>query len=162
MKFLSTKEFFYKLNTIGFILLLAPLGAFIFLYLTSVSREPVFSDPLIINWVAVAVAAIFATDLTIVHWYLKMRLQTCRKRAELASRLDGWFPIQVVRMATYCGGGLLAAVGYYLTGSLWFTLIFFVIELAGILQWPTQATFCKEFELQGMEREMVMYGRDVR
>lgn len=162
MKFLSIKEYFYKINTIGFILLLVPLLLYIFLYMQSAERMPLISSEESILILLGGTILVFAIDLTIVQMILAMRIKKYLKRVELAGRMDGYFYIAIIRMATYCGGALLTAVGFYLTSSSYFVAVFLMIDIMGILQWPTPAAFCSAFKLDGSEREMVLFNRDLK
>ena len=123
MKFLSIKEYFYKINTIGFILLLMPLMLYIFLYMQSANSVPEITAEESVLILLGGTVLVFLIDLMIVQMMLNMRLKKYRKRTELASRMDGYFSIAVIRMAAYCGGALLTVVGFFLTGSSYFTAL---------------------------------------
>ncbi len=161
MKFLSIKEYFYKINTIGFILLLLPMVVFIILYVLAMDQsQPIVAEESVFVLLG-GVVVVFLIDLTVVRWLIKIRLNKYQKLPELARKMDGFFSLSVIHMATYCGGALLSAAGFFLTQHSYFTGLFILIDLIGILQWPTPKSFCNTFKLQGSEREMVMMNKDL-
>ena len=162
MKFLSIKEYFYKLNTIGFILLLLPLLPFIFLHFWSLRNAPMMPDPETETTLLIVAIIIFFIDLTSVHLWWKLRLKQLETLLELAKKMDGYYALTLLKMAVYCGYSLLMAAGFFITGSEWFTGLFILTSLLMIFQWPTPSAFCRYFTLRNDEREMIMHGTDVK
>jgi hypothetical protein len=161
MKFHSIKEYFYKLTTIGFILLLPPFFAFIFLYSYMMTNRPVYPGHRVEIVLLSFSSLIFLMVLTIVHWVYFNRLRKIKKRLELASKMDGFYSISVMRMSAYCACGIMGAIGFYLTASPLFTAMF-VLEVAiGVFQWPSPSAFCRTLSLRGAERDMIIHGRDI-
>ncbi|NOT77220.1 MAG: hypothetical protein HOP08_20035 [Cyclobacteriaceae bacterium] len=161
MKFLSIKEYFYKLNTIGFILLLMPLMVFIFLYYTLPENVPMVSDQEQEATLLLIVLVIFFIDLTTVHWLWSVKMKKIEKEIELAKRMDGYYSLTIMKMVMYCAGSLMMAFAFYLTSSMMFTAFFLAISIVIAFQWPSASAFCKHFRLHGREREMIMTGGDV-
>jgi hypothetical protein len=161
MKFHSIKEYFYKLTTIGFILLLPPFSAFIFLYNYMLTHRPVYPGQRVAAILLAIGSVIFLLALTIVHWVYFERLKRLKKIIELAGKMDGYYSITFMRMCTYCACELLTAVGFYLTASPLFTGMFVLVAATGVLQWPSPSAFCRTLKLRGAERDMIMHGRDL-
>lgn len=161
MKFLSIREFFYKLNTIGFILLLLPVVAFIFLYIRLGETTPMITDPAEINLLLGATVLFQVVLLTTVHLRKKSKIQVVKTRIELSSRMDGYGEIFIFRMSLYALNSLIIAVEFYFTGSLYFTGIMILIVLTGIAQWPMRKSFCKLLGLNRSETEMVLTDGDI-
>ncbi len=161
MNFFSVKEFFYKLNTIGFILLLLPLGLFVFLHYYTLDTSPAIVDADQLAVLFVVLCSVVIIVLTIVHWLRRERMRRLKTLNELAKKMDGYFVLFVVRNGAYAAGSLLMAIGYYLTHSVYFTGAFLVILLALVAQWPRPYVFCKDFELRGPERDLVLHNRDL-
>ncbi|MBL7847211.1 MAG: hypothetical protein JNL40_07070 [Cyclobacteriaceae bacterium] len=161
MNFLSIKEFFYKLNTIGFILLLLPVIVFLYLHIAALKSIPMIIDErqhdvlLIIGCVFVAVA------LTTVNLFWRSRIRQLKVLGELSRKMDGYFVLVVVRQGVYAAGLLLLAGGYYLTHSIYFSGVYMVVVLALIAQWPGPARFCMTFELRGPEKDLVLHNQDL-
>jgi hypothetical protein len=162
MKFLSIKEYFYKLNTIGFILLLLPLGVFIFLHFRALENAPMMPDLETETTLLTIAIIIFFIDLTIVHLWWRIRLRRLETLLELAKKMDGYYSLTLLKMAVYCSFSLLSALGFFLTGSDWFTGLFILTSALLILQWPTPSAFCRYFTLRNDEREMILNGTDVK
>jgi hypothetical protein len=161
MKFQSIKEYFYKLTTIGFILLLPPFFAFFFLYNYMLTHRPVYPGQRVETILLSIGSVIFLIALTTVHWVYYDRLRRLKKLIELARKMDGYFSITFMRMIVYCASGMLAAVGFYLTASPYFTGMFALEVAIGVLQWPSPSAFCRTLKLRGAERDMIIHGRDI-
>ena len=161
MNFFSIKEFFYKLNTIGFILLLLPLVVFILLYFRTVGSELIVTDPQQNKALLAVLVGIFVLALTIVHWLWRIRMRKMRLMLELANKMDGYFWLVLIRNAAYAGCSLLMASGFFLTANILFTGFFVLIMLVALGQWPRPSSFCKLLDLRGSERDMVMNDRDL-
>ncbi len=160
MKFLSIKEYFYKLNTIGFILLLPPLLVFIFLYYWLEYHPPLmayYESKFMLLQMAIIASLLILTG---VYWAGRVRMNRLRKLIELARKMDGYYAFMLLKMAWYCTCSLLMAAGFFLTGESWYTAGFIIIDVSIVFQWPSRARFCRTFELRGGERDMIMNNRD--
>ena len=161
MKFLSIKEYFYKLNTIGFILLLMPMVLFIFLYFYQIDHRPMLHDINHVLLVGKSMLAVLMTVLTIVHWAWVVKVRRLRKVVELANKMDGYFLLALTKMSFYCGASFLMALGFYLTGHSGFTAVFILLLLGTAFQWPTPAAFSRQMRLGHIERDIIMNNRDL-
>ena len=161
MKFQSIKEYFYKLTTIGFILLLLPLVVFIFLYYYLGNQEQAITDQQSEILLISALVIIFLITLTIVHWLYNIRVRRLRKLIELAMKMDGFFSLTFLKLSTYCTCGLISSVGFYLTANSMFTGLFILIAIAAVIQWPSPSSFCRRMNLRGPERDMVLNNLDL-
>src|SRR4051812_21221616 len=160
MKFLSVKEYFYKLNTIGFIVLLLPLGAFAFLYYRSLSTWPPMADPNGVITNLIGAALIIVADLTIVHLWWIFRMKRLQSLIEISRKMDGYFYMTVTKMIVYCFTCFVMAIGFFLTGSEWFSGLFVALEVALLFQWPSRGSFCSQFSLRSDEKAMIMQNVD--
>ncbi len=160
MKFLSIKEFFYKLNTIGFILLLVPLSAFIFLYYRPGNFEPMIQEEEKIFGLLEGAIVILLLVLTVVHWLKKFKIRKLKTLIELAKKMDGYAEIFLFRMALYSACSLMMVLGYFITGSLFFTGLFIFIVIITFLQWPVRSSFSRLLALNANERVMIMSNGD--
>src|SRR5258708_7224438 len=148
MKFRFIKKYFYKLNTIGFILLLLPLVAFIYFYFQPVFRRTINTEMQIEIILLSALTIIFLIDLTIVHWVWSAKIQRLQTLSELARKMDGYFSLALFKMASYCGCSLLMAAGFFLTGNSLFTVLFLIIVITLTFQWPSSTSFYLYFDLR--------------
>jgi hypothetical protein len=161
MKFLSIKEYFYKLNTIGFILLLLPIGLFIFLYFDQITHPPMVDDKSHILIAGEVVLAIVTIVLTTVHWLWAVRIKRLKKVIELAMKMDRYFLLMLLKLIAYSGCTFLSAAGFYLTGHPGFTAGFVLLLIAIAFQWPSPASFCRHLSLGRIESDMVMKNQDL-
>ncbi|MDZ4716288.1 MAG: hypothetical protein SH819_12555 [Cytophagales bacterium] len=161
MIFFSIKEFFYKLNTIGFILLLLPLVVFVFLYLQVGTQIPVITDDGETTTLFLILNLVLVSDLTIVHFWWRARIRRIKGVPELANKMDGYFFLVVVRGGAYAFVSLLMAAGFYLTESIYFTGEFILLMILITMLWPTPASFSKQLGLRGSEHDMVLNNRDL-
>lgn len=155
MDFITISQYFNKLQSALFVLLIVPLLVFITLYLL-LNGGPV--DPrkeyLIIILCAVVV------DWSVAMIIFNKKIKSARNEQGLGAKLNKYFEITVVRYAFLSAAGLLMALGLYLSGSNVFAALFLVgLLLAGIL-WPTGRRVCHDLRLKGDEREMVYYKKD--
>jgi hypothetical protein len=161
MKFLSINEFFYKLNTIGFILLLLPLVTFIFLFLRTEHGPFYFTEPDGVKGLVIGASVIFLAILTIVHLRKKTKVRELKSLIELSRKMDGYGEIFFFRMYLYSFTSFLSVLGFFLTGSSYFTSLLLLIVVVSAGQWPFRSSFCKLLELNRNETEMVLKGSDV-
>ncbi len=161
MNFLSTKEFFYKLNTIGFILLLTPVIVFLYLHAAVLKSIPAVHEPAQLNVMLAVFSFLVIAGLTSVNFYWRFRINKLRAEVELAKKMEGYFILVALRNGTYAVGLLLLGAGYYFTHSIYFFGLFMVVVLLLIAQWPGPARFCMAFQLKGPERDLVLHNEDL-
>jgi hypothetical protein len=161
MNFFSVKEYFYKVNTIGFILLLLPVIVFLYIHVDALQSLPIVEDERRKNLLLIIVIFFVATVLTVVNLIWRARIAAMRSFGELSKKMEGYFVLFVIRNGAYAAGLLLLSAGYYVTHSIYFTGMYFVILLLMIAQWPGPARFCMAFQLKGAERDLVLHNRDL-
>ncbi len=161
MIFFSIREFFYKLNTIGFILLLLPLIVFVYLYLHAIETDATIIQEGDHSRLLVLFIFVLLIDLTIVHLLWILRIKKLKGLLELSKKMDGYFVLVLVRSVAYSLACLMMGLGFFLTESFYFTGLFILIILLLMIQWPTASRFSNQFDLRGSERDMVMNNRDL-
>lgn len=161
MNFLSVKEFFYKINTIGFILLLMPVMVFVILHFSTLDTFASINDPRQELTLLVSLGVVILVGLTIVHWLWSIRINRLRGISELARKMDGYFVLVVIRNGAYAAGSLMMGIGYYMTHSPYFTGLVIVMLLALLAQWPSPARFCLDFKLRGADRDLILHNQDL-
>lgn len=161
MKFNSLGQFFYKLYTFIFVLMLWPIAVFIFLYkglqfelLKTIALELAVE---LITYTIVALAVILWL-LTILVF--RFKLKAIRKISSLGERLSRYASLCIKYNAWISLGMLLLAGGYYLTENKWITIIFIASLMMPLLQWPFPRRVCKDLKLKGDEHMMVLYRMD--
>lgn len=161
MNFFSAKEYFYKVNTIGFILLLLPVIVFLYIHVDALQSFPVVSDLPRKNQLFILISAMVVTILTVVNLLWRSRIDRMRALGELSKKMEGYFVLFVMRNGAYAASLLLISAGYYLTHSIYFTGIYFIVLLLIISQWPGPARFCLAFDLKGPERDLILHNQDL-
>jgi hypothetical protein len=161
MNFFSVKEYFYKVNTIGFILLLLPVIVFLYIHVDALQSVPIVEGERQKNMLLIFVTIFIAAILTVVNLIWRARITAMRSLGELSRKMEGYFVLFVIRNGAYAAGLLLMSVGYYVTHSIYFTGLYFVVLLLMIAQWPGPARFCMAFQLKGAERDLVLHNKDL-
>lgn len=161
MNFLSVKEFFYKVNTIGFILLLLPVIVFLYIHIDALKTFPIVDGAYETNLLLTLSSAMVATILTVVNLIWRARIKHMKSYAELSRKMEGYFVLFVLRNSSYAASLLLTAAGYYFTHNIFFSGVFLVVVVVLIAQWPGPARFCGAFELKGAERDLILHNQDL-
>lgn len=155
MNFITIGQYFNRLQSILFILLILPLMIFSALYYFNGENEP---DSRPHYYVVIGVAVFIGWVMAMVIFDKKIK--SSRNEQGLGVKLDKYFRITIVRHAILSSASLLLALGLYLTGSDFFTAMYVAgLGLSGIL-WPTGRKVCNELRLRGDERQMVYYKKD--
>jgi hypothetical protein len=162
MNFSSLKEYFYKLTNRCYLLVLLPLLIFIFLYFQLQSKKiiPLVQNEQDVISILIGCAIACALNLTTVHWLARKRLTLYATETGLGNKLDRYAEIIMLKMGGGSASSLLMAVGLLLTGHEFFSLLFILILIWILLQWPSSKKACKDLRLKGDEYEMVLYKKD--
>lgn len=160
MIFFSIREFFYKLNTIGFILLLMPMVVFVLLYSHAITADPIIVEAREQTELWVVFIFFILIDLTIVHLLWVVGIRKMKGLNELATKMDRYFVLVLVRNGGYATGCLIMALGFFLTQSAYFTGMFLLIMLTVSFQWPTASRFARQLGLRGADLDMVLNNLD--
>lgn len=155
MNFISISQYLNKLQILFFVLLMAPLLVFIALYFFFPDNpvEPRTEYLIILPFAAFV-------DLFLGMTIFNKKIKSARTAQGLGAKLDKYFQITIVRYSFLASGGLLLALGFYLTGSDVFSALYVVVLVLSAIYWPTGGRVCKELMLRGDEREMVFYRKD--
>lgn len=155
MRFFTISQYFNKLQSILFILLLIPLLIFIALYLYA-DRIPLDPDTAA-YFVAIPLAALLGWVVGIARFNKKIK--SARNAQGLGAKLDKYFGLTIVRFAFLAVSGPMLALGFLLTGSD-LPGMYLVALVLGATMWPTPARVCRHLRLRGDEREMVYFRKD--
>lgn len=161
MHFLSVKEFFYKVNTIGFILLLLPVIVFLLVHVAALKSFPTIIEARQTNVLLISTCTTVAFALTIVKFFWHSRIKYLKPKGELSKKMEGYFVLVAVRNGAYSAALLLLSAGYYFTHSIYFSGAYLVVLLILLAQWPGPVRFCQEFALRGDERDLILHNQDL-
>ncbi|MFN3839409.1 MAG: hypothetical protein ACK4RF_01765 [Cyclobacteriaceae bacterium] len=160
MRYQTISEYFYKFFSVLFLIVLVPLGAFVYLYgaaqLGAVNHPLAGSDTS--DFVVYGLAGICALDWIAATVYFSKSLRGIRTLVSLGDRLDRYYRLTITRFA-WVGGGLLGlSVGFYLVGDQLLTALFMVSILVLGFVWPFPAKISRDLGLKESERR-VLYDR---
>lgn len=161
MKFLSIREYFYRLSNKAILLVtfaVASIGAAEFLR----DLQPMVEGDTVMVVFGVITALAFA-ELTLVNmWYIPQRIRLIRQEFSLGLKLELYAQPVVLRLVVIVSAVMWYAVGYFLTGDLAFVLLAAAVLLLFFFLWPTRTRACRELELKPDQRQMVLHDLDLR
>lgn len=161
MKFLSIREYFYRLSNRATVLVtfaVAAIGAAEFLR----DLQPVVEgDAVMIVLGAITLVAV--AELTLVNgWYVPQRIRVIRQEFSLGLKLERYAQPVVLRLAVCVSAVVTYAIGYFLAGHLAFLLLSAAVLVLFFFFWPTRARACRELQLKPDQRQMVLHDLDLR
>jgi hypothetical protein len=158
MKFGTVREYFSKLNTVGFQLMMMPLILFIVYYsqwiiqmpeLVKFSKET--SAVLLIGIVSFCIAM-----LVIVQVSTKKKANKIAKEIGLGIKLEKLGSALKSKMIALSSLILLMPLMLLFTDEGYFAIAFGVLSLWYFLQWPTPGRVARLLKLRGDEKTMVI------
>ena len=162
MKFYSLRQYFYKLYTWMFGLMLVPLLVFIISYqvprLTMVQSIEVTGYPLSgeYGFVFIGLSAwLFA------YWIYASRIVALKNLPGLADRLERYATLALVRTTWLVVGMLVLAAGHFVTQARWFTIVFMASLCIPVVLWPVPSRVCRDLQLKGDEEKVVLLKMDL-
>jgi hypothetical protein len=155
MDFVSITEYFYKFSSRLLVMLLLPITAYIWLYMTPIKQSTDIDS----NFNAFLLATIGL--LWIFNFILfNKKIKSIRNGQGLRIKLEKYFSLTIVRYSLFTFCALICCVSFYITRDDFFTACFVVqLILCGLL-WPRSAKVSNDLKLRGDEREMVFYKKD--
>ena len=160
MNFSSIKEYFYRLQSRCYALLLLPVLLLIALYamqrFTSL-RFTILNDDLIFL-VQIALPAIALLELTSVHLVAFLKLKKIRKLRGMGERLDAYAILVTMKMIAGDVASVMMLAGLILTGEELFIGFFMLCLIFILLQRATPARLSRQLQLKGDEKELILKG----
>lgn len=160
MNFSSVKEYFYRLQSRCYALLLLPLLLLIALYtlqrfagLTLAVQDE--ETVLILN-IVFPVAVIL--ELTSVHLVAYLKIKKIRQMKGMGDRLDGYASLITLKMMIGVSSSVIVLAGLVLTEEELFIGYFVVCLLFILFQRPTPKQLSNQLQLKGDERELILKG----
>jgi hypothetical protein len=155
MTFITISQYFNKLHSALFLLLIVPLLVFIVLYFLLAGLTP---DPRREYLIVIPSAAVL--DWMVATIIFNKKIKSMRHAQGLGAKLDKYFEITLVRYWLLSAASFLLALGFYLTGSDIFTGCYLVGLTASAMVWPTGRKVSNDLRLTGDEKEMVWFRKD--
>jgi len=138
-----------------------PITTFIFLKWMTSQVDPAIEDAQNVKTLLIIAFLVLIIDLTTVHWLYKLKKEKLKNLIEIARKMDGFYTLTLMKLGSYCGTCLIMAFGFYLTHNHFFTGLFGILTLLIVIQWPTSSLFCRQFNLKGNDRDMIMKSGDM-
>lgn len=162
MKYNSVPEYFYKLYSRLYALVLIPLVSFGMLYwqMKTGTIEPFSQDIRLNQLMLLAIITLVLVESIASFFIFRSNVKSILTLGSLGERLDRYYRFTLVRFVLMDSGLILLAVGFYLTRDQYFTILF-VASMAGLaFLWPTSAKVCDDLNLKGDERKLILYKLD--
>lgn len=162
MKYNSVAEYFYKLHSRLYALVLIPLLLFVVLYwklktgdIKGLSQDTDFNYLLLLAFIVIVLVDWIASFLI-----FRRNLKSILTLGSLGDRLDRYYRFTILRFSFMVSGLVLLAVGFYLTEDQYFTILFVTSMIGVAFFWPTSAKVCHDLNLKGDERKLILYKLD--
>jgi hypothetical protein len=162
MKYNSVPEYFYKLYSRLYALVLIPLLLFVVLYwkmktgdINGLSQDTDFNYLLLL-----VLMFIVLVDWIAAFFIFRRNLRSILTLGSLGERLDHYFKFTILRFSFMVSGLVLLAAGFYLTENQYFTILFVTSMIGVAFFWPTSAKVCDDLNLKGEERRLILYKLD--
>lgn len=162
MKYNSVPEYFYKLNSRLYALVLMPLITFIALYWKMKTGDSAIrSQDIGFNQILLLICIIVVLLEWMISFFLfRSKLKSILTLGSLGDRLDRYYKFTVVRFSLMISGLILLAVGFFITEDQYFTILFVASMIGLAFFWPTSAKVCDDLGLKGDERKLILYKLD--
>ena len=155
MDFITISQYFNRMQSALFILLIVPLLVFATVYVLVSGMPP---DPRMEYYVIISAAV--SLDWIMATLIFNKKIKSVRNEQGLGVKLDKYFRLTIVRYTMLSSANLLLALGLYLSRMDVFTALYVAgLVLAGLL-WPTSRRVSGDLKLRGDEREMVYFKKD--
>lgn len=159
MKYNSVPEYFYKLHSRLYALVLIPLLTFVILYwkmktgdITALLQDEAFKQLLLLVFIIAVLM-----EWIVSFFLFKKNLKSILTLGSLGERLDRYYTFTLIRFSLMISGLLLLAVGFFLTEDQYFSILFVGSLVAIAFFWPTSAKVCDDLNLKGDERKLILY-----
>jgi cytochrome c oxidase subunit IV len=163
MKYSSIREYFYKMHSLLYAIILLPLLMFVMLYwlMNEGKLEGQFyANDEMKQWLLLVFSGVVFLDWIAAVIVFNRGINATRKIVSLGERLDKYYRYTLIRFLVVMMGALLLAAGFYLTEDQRFTLVGGVSIVLVLVFWPFPAKVCKDLQLKGDERTLVLYKKD--
>lgn len=163
MKYNSIREYFYKMHSLLYVIILTPLLVFVVLYWLIIEGELrgiFYRDDETTKILLLLFSGIVLMDWIGSFIVFNKGIASIISLPSLGERLDKYYRYTLVRFSIVATGTLTLAVGFYLTEDQLFTVISGGSMLLLLGFWPFPSKVCRDLKLKGDERTLVFYKKD--
>jgi hypothetical protein len=162
MKYNSVPEYFYKLHSRLYALILIPLLLFVILYwklktgdINSRAQDTGFNYIVLLVFIIIVLV-----DWIAAFFIFRRNIKSILTLGSLGDRLDHYYRFTLLRFLFMMSGLILLVIGFYLTQEQYFTILFVASIIGLAFFWPTSAKVCDDLNLKGEERRLILYKLD--
>jgi hypothetical protein len=157
MKFNSVKEYFYKLNSVAYQLMMIPMILFILYYAQPlVDLTFLKVDVTITYLIGIVIASVIVAALTIVQIYVWRKASSIALNVGLGIKLEKLGTLLLTKMKLLAAISCLMPLALLFTANNYFTLGFAFLLCWYFIQWPAPGRVCRLLKLKGDERELII------
>lgn len=156
MKFNSLQEYFYKVQAVLFLLILAPLLTFICLVTGPLGAYDGLTE-YHAKFALVLLGLLALLNYGVATYRFNKKVTQISRKVGLSLKLDEYYHATLVRYSMGVMSCLVLVIGFFLTQHIVFTLLFGLMLLLFLLAWPRPQKACNDLNLRGDEKEMVLY-----
>lgn len=157
MKFNSVKEYFYKLQSSGYQLMMVPLIVFILYYAKigiEVVERTLFLDDLNHLWFW-SICGSCILCLTTVYLATMRRVRNIALEVSLGERLEKLGDVILLRMKWMAAIALVLPIALYILHDDRLSIMLAIVFAWFFLQWPSPRRIAKMLKLKGDELKMI-------
>jgi hypothetical protein len=163
MKYNSIREYFYKMYSLLYAIILTPLLVFVVLYWLIIEEE--LRGAFYMDDATTQILLMLLGGVVVMDWIgslivFNRGVSSIISVPSLGDRLDKYYRYTLVRFSIVATGTLCLAVGFYLTEDQMFTVISGGSMLLLLAFWPFPSKVCRDLKLKGDERTLVLYKKD--
>lgn len=132
------------------------LGVVVFLHLSGIEpMQPSLAPVLLLAFTAAAGVGAMAG-----HLIYDRQLAQARRKGTLLEKLQAYQSATIIRFATFEAGGMMAIVGYLLTGHILFLVLLLAVLIVQVLLFPTVERGIAALKLSVDERDIIYHQKE--
>jgi hypothetical protein len=150
MPFLNIHQYLYRLHIAGFALALLPILLLTFFHMVSWEQLRFQAQWAWMAFIMLSLAIVFLSEKR-----YRKKIRETRTLTVLMEKLNRYYKLTIVRMASFCLAMLTLTIGYLLTADNRLTIAFFVMLLNMAWHWPGMKRLERDLTLTATERQAI-------
>lgn len=156
MKFSSLREYFQKLHNILYVIVLAPVLSFGYVYLEAGYGARPMPAPDPGDFLSYALLFLLTALVVAAAVTFSKKLNAIRSIAGMAGRLEAYGRATIIRFVLAAAAGFLGVAGLLITANPLHAGLFVFLMILLSVWWPSPRKLCRDLRLGKEERELVM------
>lgn len=162
MKFSSLREYFQKLHNILYVIILAPVLSFGYVYLEAGYGAQDMPAPDPGDVLSYLLLLGLASLLAVATATFSRKLKVIRSIESITDRLKAYARATIIRFVLTAAAAFLGVGGLLFTANPVHAGLFVFLMILASFWWPSPGKLCRDLRLGGEEREWVMRKGDVK